>query len=153
MPAPKTARKARGLITSTTVAPFSITDRMTTFDAGTGEDDLRIHLTARTAKLTVRAVDGQGQPAAASIFVMPLDPERHAAGLRWGREAGNGTYDAGSLVPGEYLVAAMSPALAFPPGVRGGPDLVRIAAVARRLTLKEGDSRSVSIRVVSGEER
>ena len=126
-----------------------ITDRPAMFDGRSAPDAVQIVLTNRTAKLTVRTLDAQGQPAAALVLGFPAERERRPGGMLWGRETAAGVYDLGSLPPGDYLVTALTSMDALRP-LNGELDPDRLLTGAQPVTIREHDHRTVDIRIVPG---
>jgi hypothetical protein len=129
-----------------------ITDILTDFGAD-GSGSLEIVLTDRVATLPVRVVDEQtGQPVSAyRLVVIPSDPARWKA-ASWSApllRQDTGTVTVRPLVPGNYLIAALSPSdiLAFLDGQHVRVN--RLAETATPITVTEGNNPIVELRLVT----
>jgi hypothetical protein len=119
----------------------------TEFSPGPRSPGVEIVLTNRIGRLTIRPVDAQGQPAAALVFLLPADAGRWRAGLAFALvPRADGTPAPVARLPGEYVIVALGPDDA-PRGMRTVDDLKTAARGAMRVTLKEGDDRTVDVRV------
>jgi hypothetical protein len=112
---------------------------------------LEIVLTDRVAEATIRVADEQDNPVRSfTPVVFPVDrrqwtdPRVGASGV----PLRDGTLTLGPLLPGEYYVAALEPADAFVVA-RDPARMADLAAVAQRVTLAEGDRRTVNVKITS----
>ena len=104
------------------------------------------------------AVTGRAENAAKPVddyfvVVFPVARELRSPGSRWvkfGRSAMNGEFRVGGLPQGDYLVAAVSQMLGNrDAGEWQNPDLMlQLEARAQRVTLREGQSTTVSLRLI-----
>jgi len=130
-----------------------ILDRPTAF-----EDDPRatieVLITSRSAELSGRVLDERGLPyEAARIYYFPADSGRWEGYMSGaGRSGKDGAFRVRGLAPGEYLVAAISAddQKALIAGDAHGKELwARLSRIAERVTLLDGDRRTVDLRLVS----
>ena len=112
---------------------------------------LEIVLTNRVAQPLVRVLDEQGTPTSSShVVAVPTDPSRWAAPFMIVAtpSAEGDLMKLGPMLPGEYFVAALS----RDDGMLLFSDRVRfeaLAAVGTRVTLTEGDTRTLELRIVA----
>ena len=125
-----------------------ITDTPVPFTTSADPRGLQITLTTRGADLTGRVVDGSGQPVrAARVFVFPSDPERRRRGLSGETTSDDGgSFTIGSLRAAEYLVIAVHEEDA--PRFDDRTDFEALARTAERVSLYEGEQRSVTLQIV-----
>lgn len=143
------ATDGRRIVVSVARRGRDLTGRPFTIDEDAG--DFVVELTLRPATLTgTVTTPGGGIAADASVAILPADPGRrvvdqHFAGTRTARVDTAGAFELAGLPPGEYLVVAVDdrrldrwPDPAF---------LDELAAMAERVTLGAGESRSMSLRI------
>ncbi len=123
----------------------------TDFGARPDPARLEIILTKRVARALVRVLDEQGTPASSfDVVAVPTDPSRWALPFAFtaATRAEAALTKLGPMLPGEYFVVALSREdwLWLLSG-RGRIDA--IAAVGTRVTLAEGDTRTLELRIVS----
>ena len=126
-----------------------ITDVATDFGMAPAERRIEILATRRVATPSVRVVDDLGHPATSyQVVLVPADPARwRGALLSVPRDpSGEGGQKFGPILPGDYLVAAVSwgDYLVL---MRDRARLDGLASVARRVTLAEGDSRTLELHI------
>jgi hypothetical protein len=123
----------------------------TNFAESAGLGRLEIVLTDRVAEPTIRVTDEQDSPVGSfTPVVFPVD-RRQWTDPRVGAPgppSRDGTVKLNPLLPGEYYVAAIDPADAFVVA-RDPARMADLAAVAQRVTLAEGDRRTVNIKITS----
>jgi Carboxypeptidase regulatory-like domain len=128
-----------------------ILDVPTSLPPGNDGAVLEIVLTDRVADVSARVVGPDGHPTTALVAVVPTDRSRwQFFGRGWSPEqpaTGDVTH-VGLFAPGEYFVAALSDEdysslLDYPEA------LDPFAAVARRITLTEGQKLTLDLRLVS----
>jgi hypothetical protein len=130
-----------------------ILDRPTEFE----EDPratIEVLITSRSAELSGRVLDERGLPyEAARIYYFPADSGRWEGYTSGAARSGkDGAFRVRGLAPGEYLVAAISAGdqTALIAGDTHGKELwTRLARIAERVTLLDGDRRAVDLRLVS----
>lgn len=109
---------------------------------------LEIVLTNRVAHGSVRVTDEQGQPVTTyRLVVLPADPARWSRGI-WPMEttpSPDGVVKLGPRVPGEYLIAALRQADVETLWRGAGRRLDDLAAIATRVRLVEGDTRTFDL--------
>jgi 5-hydroxyisourate hydrolase-like protein (transthyretin family) len=117
-----------------------ITGVSTEFKAAPGKAAIEITLTNETARVTARALDADGHPAAGAVVLMlPADPARWQPGYfapQTPRE--DGRFALPPRAPGEYVIAALlgDDALRL---MRNPEDLKEFAARAQRVSLEAGE--------------
>jgi len=116
----------------------------------TPESRLEVILTNRVARPSIRVVDDQNQPVTAyQPILMPADVRRVGVGQEQpSRPSDDRVTSLGSILPGEYLVAALS----FEDfhTLQQQPDwLKNIAPLAQRVTFVEGREQIVDLRLLS----
>jgi hypothetical protein len=123
----------------------------TDFAARPDSAGLEIVLTKRVARAVVRVLDEQGTPASSfDVVAVPADPSRWAlpfAVVPATREESELT-KLGPMLPGDYFVAALSRDdwLWL---LRDGGRIDAIASVGTRVTLAEGNTRKLELRLVT----
>lgn len=125
-----------------------VTGRPIEFVSSTDATALGIVLTNRTARLIVRLVDPDGQPAAGTVAALLWpDPERRKLSgfAAVGRQQSDGSMQFQAVPAGEYLLAAIPAEDALARAVSEA-----VAAAARRITLVDGESRTVDVTVTPG---
>jgi hypothetical protein len=127
-----------------------ITDVPTEFtsaDAG----QVEIVFTARGARVDGRVLDARGTPAAgANVVIFGEDSSAWHARSSMFRMVGvaqDGTFSIAGLRPGKYLVAVVPPDRRFNVFDAGREVFEPLAADATALELREGDRKSVALRV------
>jgi len=119
----------------------------TEFSTGLRSPGVEIVLTNRIGRLTIRPVDEQGRSAEALVFLLPADATRWRAGLAFAlAPRADGTLAPVARLPGEYVIVELGPD-DVPRGMRNVDDLKAAAGGAMRITLKEGDERTIDVRV------
>jgi hypothetical protein len=128
---------------------LDITGVATNFGGGSGSDQLEIRLTNRVARPSVRVTDEKGSPVASySVAIFPTDPARWTspAAPADSPPSQQGVLALGAIVPGEYFVAALEPEV-FRSVMIGEMALADVATVATRVSLREGDSTVLDIKL------
>lgn len=123
-----------------------ITDVPVTFTTSGDARALRITLTDRAPLVSGRVVDDAGQPSAsARVFLFPEDPGRRRRGASGvAQSADDGGFSLGRQRAGSYLIVAVpDDEVSFDER----PDLTRLAKVAERVTLDEGQPRTLVLRL------
>jgi hypothetical protein len=128
-----------------------ITDLPTEFTTGDDPHALEIVLTDRAADLSARVVDGDGRAVTdCAVLLFAVDPARRT-GLGsdpWTHKIQGDTVQLGRYRAGDYFVAAVSMedyAWVFRDPSRS---LDALARVARRITLTDGDKRTIDLTLV-----
>jgi hypothetical protein len=123
----------------------------TEFKTSTDPRTLEIVLTNRGARISGRVLDQKGvavEDGAASVLIFPADPQE------WRTETTGfammptreGMFRAGPRRPGDYLIVAIAVEdLVFP---RDTTQFERLAKVAEKVTLLDGDQRTMDLTVV-----
>ncbi|HXW05795.1 MAG TPA: carboxypeptidase-like regulatory domain-containing protein [Vicinamibacterales bacterium] len=125
-----------------------ITGQVVEFSANPGSRPIEISVTNRAARPSARILD-QGQPSTEHhAVVFPVDPARWRTANLFPEApiSTEGVMPLGTLLPGEYFVAALSPQdrhLLFLEPER----LEDLARVADRVTFGEGDRQTLDVRV------
>jgi hypothetical protein len=123
----------------------------TDFGARSGPSRLDITVTKRVAGALVRVLDEQGEAASSfDVVAVPTDPSRQALPfviVPATRAEGN-PVTLGPMLPGDYFVAALSRDdwLWL---LRNGGRIDAIGAVGTRVTLAEGETRKLELRIVT----
>ena len=128
-----------------------ITDMLVEFSNAREAGPIEVVLSNRGARVSGRVTDERGNPAPeARVVLVPADPARWKVLTTMTGGAvpkADGTYQAGPVRAGDYLLAAIEPD-EFP---RMRPDSTeffeRIAKVAERISLVESDQRTVDLRL------
>ncbi len=124
-----------------------ITDLPMNFGDAPPRTRLDIVLTNRVAIGTVRVTDERGAPLTAyQVAILPADPNRWK-GSAWnvpGSPSRDGAVKLGPLLPGDYLVAALS-GEDYRVLLHNPARIESLAAVARRVTLVEGGNAAVEL--------
>lgn len=109
---------------------------------------LEIVLTNRVANASVRVTDEQGQADTSyRLVILPADPVRWNGGT-WLMEttpSPDGVVKLGPRAPGEYLIAALKHADALTFFSEHRRRLDDVAAIATRVRLIEGDTRTFDL--------
>jgi Carboxypeptidase regulatory-like domain len=125
-----------------------ITDLPTVFPAGTDGSSVEIVVTNQSAQVSARVVDAEGRRQTdCLVWLAPTDR------TRWGERLmflENWKDDAiwGFRRPGEYLVAAVGPDDAARLRALGTRGFDLIARVAEKITLAEGERRTIDLKLV-----
>jgi len=123
----------------------------TDFARGSSRSPVEIRLTNRVARPSVRVTDQQDAPLTSyELCVVPADPAAWQTGyiIVPGTPSADGVLKTGPLLPGEYLIAALSPADIVV--LLGDPDRVNgLAAVGTRVTLSIDDNRTFDLRIAT----
>jgi hypothetical protein len=108
---------------------------------------LEIVLTNRIANAAVRIVDEEGQPAPCCVAILPADPAKWRGAIWSTRSepAPDGVVKLGPRTPGEYLIAALRQADIQTLWREEGRRLDALAAIATRVRLVDGDTRTFDI--------
>jgi hypothetical protein len=130
-----------------------ITDLPTTFTSSSDPGSLEITLTNHVANLSAHVLDADGRTVTdCSILLFPADPARWttAASEPWTQKVQGDTIQIAPRRAGDYLVVAVSlEDYAWLP--RDVSRLEKLATAARRITLAEGDKRTVDLTLVDME--
>jgi len=125
----------------------------TVFPFGTADQSLRdveVVLTRRLTKLTVTQKAAPGPDS--RVIAFPVDAARRSPGLRYTRvgvPAAGGEVILKGLPPGEYYVAALGfETLSGSAALDEAEFVESLVAGATKVTLTEGESRTVSVRVI-----
>jgi len=125
----------------------------TVFPFGTADQSLRdveVVLTRRLTKLTVTQKAAPGPDS--RVIAFPVDAARRSPGLRYARvgvPAAGGEVILKGLPPGEYYVAALGfETLSGSAALDEAEFVESLVAGATKVTLTEGESRTVSVRVI-----
>jgi hypothetical protein len=122
-----------------------------TIDLTTLSAPLEVVLTNRVARASVRVAVAQGQGASDyRLFVLPAarDTWQTAVRLVEASPDPDGRVTAESMLPGEYLFAAVSPSDALLV-LRDRSRIDALASVATRVTMVEGDTPGIELRLVA----
>ena len=113
---------------------------------------LEVALTNRVALPSVRVMDDNGQPLTTyRLVVLPADPTRWK-GATWFTDdlpSRDGTVQLRPRVPGDYLIAALGPSDVNILMRESAARIERVAEVATRVTLTEGDTRTIDLRLAT----
>ena len=126
---------------------------MPTDFAGAPLARLDLVVTSEVARPTARITDDRGEETQAAFpIVLQVDPSRWKMGISgttgMPKRLPDGTVELGTLLPGEYFVAALSMDDYFSV-MRGIDRLDAVARVATKLTFEKGDTRTVTLRLSS----
>lgn len=110
--------------------------------------DVELLLTTKPAGLAGTVTDASNQPAAAAVIVFPVDRDRWTSPPNRSFAAvetdADGSFALSPLPPGDYLVAVVDDLV---DGEWGEPEnLERLRGVATRVTLAEGERKTVTLR-------
>jgi hypothetical protein len=124
-----------------------VTDTPVAFASSGDTRALQIALTRRSATVSGRVLDDKGQPvAAARVFLFPADPERRRRGVSGDSSSGaDGAFAIQALRAGEYLIVAVHQDEA--PELDDRPDFDILARAAERVSLYEGETRAMTLRL------
>jgi hypothetical protein len=139
----------RWVLKSIQYAGRDITDMPIEFATGSVPGRLEIHLTNRVAAPSVRVVDDRDVPLTSYyVVVLPADPARWKGATFGvsGWPSSDGTLSLGSRLPGDYLVAALT-ADDHSVLMQEPERLESLAAIANRVSLAEGDRRTLELRI------
>jgi hypothetical protein len=123
----------------------------TEFGSGPSPGGLELIVTNRVAEPTLRVLDEEGRAiTSCQVIAIPADPARWrlALGFVAATPAPGALIKLGPMLPGEYIVAAIrldEGAVLFDDPAR----VDALAAIGRRVTLGEGDHRTLDVRLVS----
>jgi len=123
----------------------------TEFGSGPSPEPLELIVTNRVAEPMLRVVNEEGRAiTSCQVIAIPADPARWrlALGFAAATPAPGGLMRLGPMLPGEYIVAAIpldEGAVLFNDPTR----VDALAAIGRRVTLAEGDHRTLDVRLVS----
>jgi hypothetical protein len=114
---------------------------------------LVVTLTDRAQELSVTLVDNRGVPASEHSLVLFPSDERYwtpmSRRIRIARPDADGTFIYRGVPPGDYRVAAV---LDYEPGEWSTPEfLQQLVWTSTRVTVAEGEKKSVSLRVAAGQ--
>lgn len=127
-----------------------VTDRGVEFTPGRSYEGLQVVFSQKTTDLSGLVTDDRGKPALdATVVVFPANRDHWTFSsrfLRTARPDTNGRYSIKSLPPGEdYLIIVVQN---LEQGQGGDPDfLVRARDEARPLTLNEGETKAVDVKL------
>jgi hypothetical protein len=115
----------------------------------TPESRLEVTLTNRVARPSIRVIDDQNQPVTSYLpILMPADLRRAGVEGQPSRPSGDGVMALGWILPGEYLLAALS----FDDyrTLQQQPDwLKNLAPLAQRVTFVEGLEQMIELKLLS----
>jgi protocatechuate 3,4-dioxygenase beta subunit len=120
------------------------------FGSAPADSPIEIVLTNSVARPSVRVIDERGALATPhSILVIPADPSRRRLGTVpiMGKPAPDGTLQLDRILPGEYVLVALA-ASDFSILMRDPDRADSLAAVGTRVSLAEGDTRTIDLRLV-----
>jgi Carboxypeptidase regulatory-like domain len=126
-----------------TYTPVDFTRRAAT-------ENLDVVLTNRVARPSVRVIDEKGAPLAEyHVVTLPADPARWVFGpsLTAGKPDADGARPLDPLLPGDYLIAALS-LTDWVAVSRGTASPESLASVATRVTFAAGETRVVELKIV-----
>jgi hypothetical protein len=121
--------------------------------AGAEFDDAEIVLSRDGATLTGRAVNERSDPTTGySVIVFAADPGRwitRSQHIKYARASSDGSFQITGLAPGSYFAAAVD-RLDTPVGPADWDPAVleRLAAGAQRITVREGETRAVTLPIL-----
>ena len=124
-----------------------ITDVAADFGTAARERRLEILVTNRVATPSVRVTDDEGRSVTSSqVLLIPADPTRWQGAL-WGVSdvpSPEGVLSLGHILPGDYLIAAVT-SDDYRVLIRDSTRIDGLATIAQKVTLAEGDSRTVEV--------
>ena len=128
-----------------------VTDTAVDFDALTDVSGVEVAVTRTQATVAGQALDGRGVPVAQSVAILfPEDRREWTVMSRFFGTAvadEQGRFTVSALPPSRYLVAAVD---RLHTGEERDPELLeRISRSATPLTLREGESRTMTLRVIA----
>jgi hypothetical protein len=123
-----------------------VTDVPVTFTTSGDARALRITLTDRAPVVSGRVLDDKGQPfGGARVFLFPEDPERRRRGASGvTQSADDGAFSLGPQRAGAYFIVAVPEDEI---DLDEKPDLPRLAKVAGRVTLVDGEPQTLTLRL------
>jgi hypothetical protein len=127
----------------------NITFTPTDFGIGPKPARLDVIVTNRVARPSIRVTDESGVPVATyNIVALHADSSRWVLGLRSipGTPSADGHLPLGTLVPGDYLLAAL-PLADYLILARDHTQFERVRGIATRVTFGEGDARTIDLRL------
>ena len=115
--------------------------------------DAEIVVSSTGATVTGTAADGNAPVEDYSVVAFPVLRDQwtpHSRRLRFARSSRGGRFRLAGLPPGDYYVAAVDRLEGTPGGGewQSADVLSRLAPLAERITLKEGESRAATLRLV-----
>lgn len=113
-------------------------------------ENLEVVMTNRVARPSVRVIDEKGAPLTEyHVVTLPADPARWVFGpsLTAGKPDADGARPIDPLLPGDYLIAALS-LTDWAAVSRGTLSPESLASVATRVTLAAGDTRVLELKIV-----
>ena len=114
------------------------------------ERRLEILVTNRVAKPSVRVTDDQGRSVTSyQVLLIPANPARWRSAL-WGASdvpSPEGVLKLGVILPGDYLIAAVTWD-DYRVLIRDPSRIDGLATIAQKVTLAEGDSRTVEVHMI-----
>jgi len=134
---------------SVTIGGVDVTDQA--FDFGFGDETVsgaEIVLSNTGARIVGSAADSSDRPAT-EFAVVAFSANRAnwftgSRHIRWATAGSNGSFEVDGLPPGEYFVAAMN---ALPPGDWQPETLEALVQRATRVTAREGQSHTITLRL------
>jgi Carboxypeptidase regulatory-like domain len=145
------------LLRSVRLGERDITNLPTDFGSMPEPRRIEIVVTNRVARPAVRVTDDQGRPVTSyRLSLLPADPARWDGWIARNSSVPDrdGLIKLDPIVPGDYLLAALTPddyslvdALRFPD--RPLKRIRDLAAVSTRITFREGDGQTVDLRMTT----
>ena len=135
-----------------TIDGEDMTDVPYEFKGAQSLSDVHIVLTDKLTEVSGSVTDDRGRPLTNYVVVLlPSEPKEGAAAMRFTRTTRpdqQGAYRMRGLPPGEYLVAAVE---SLEQGREWAPEFQdRVRDAARRITLKEGQSLALDLKLTGG---
>jgi hypothetical protein len=131
------------------IAGADVTDEVVDF-RGDDVDDVEIAISTAGASLAGRTDDASRIDDYA-VIVFPVDPNlrgAHSRHMKLAPSSADGTFRVNGLPPGTYWAAALDPEARIDNGAWQDPAFLdRLAAQASRVTLSEGERRTVTLRL------
>jgi hypothetical protein len=126
-----------------------VTETPIDFEPGRVYDDIRVTLTQTRAEVNGAVLDALNRPTSEYVAILfPEDPDLwfpRNRNIVAGRPDQNGQYKIPSLPPGRFLIAAVA---SIEAGEEQDPELLkRLASRATRITLNEGETETVTLKL------